>query len=297
MPAYFSKIDLHSHSTASDGAFTPTALVERAIERGLTHLALTDHDAVLGVKEAQEAARGRLELIPGAELSATWENKQIHIAALFLDIESPILKEFLDNQKTLRVQRAMEIGAKLDKQGFKNSYEECVKRAGEGASITRGNYARYIFEMGRAQSADDAFNSYLKKGKSCYVKTNWPDVKDVVKVILQSGGVPVLAHPKRYILTNTKLRALMEYFKDAGGVGSEVSSSQMRPCDRDYLATLCQKYDFYASLGSDFHAVGPFRELGLNLLMPENLKHVWDLPQAQNYHFEQYLEKFIKSFD
>ena len=97
MPAYFSKIDLHSHSTASDGAFTPTALVERAIERGLTHLALTDHDAVLGVKEAQEAARGRLELIPGAELSATWENKQIHIAALFLDIESPILKEFLDN--------------------------------------------------------------------------------------------------------------------------------------------------------------------------------------------------------
>ena len=158
MPAYFSKIDLHSHSTASDGAFTPTALVERAIERGLTHLALTDHDAVLGVKEAQEAARGRLELIPGAELSATWENKQIHIAALFLDIESPILKEFLDNQKTLRVQRAMEIGAKLDKQGFKNSYEECVKRAGEGASITRGNYARYIFEMGRAQSADDAFN-------------------------------------------------------------------------------------------------------------------------------------------
>lgn len=285
MTAVFSKIDLHSHSTASDGTLTPTQLVQRAIDRGLTHLALTDHDSILGVKEAQESAGDKLNLIPGAELSATWNNNQIHIVGLFLDIENPELNNFLEGQKELRIVRAKEIGRKLELQGFINPYEECKKRAGADASITRGNYARYIVEMGRASDNDEAFSVYLKKGKSCYVKTNWPDIKVAVDAILASGGIPVLAHPRRYDLTNTKLRELMEYFKSCGGLGIEVSSSQMRPSDRDYLASLCEKYDFLASLGSDFHSMGNYRELGLNLMLPDNLKKVWEVEQAKRYNF------------
>ncbi|MGN0902612.1 MAG: PHP domain-containing protein, partial [Succinivibrio sp.] len=193
MAAYFSKIDLHSHSTASDGALTPTELVNRAVNRGLTHLALTDHDCVLGLDEAIDAAKGSLYLIPGSELSATWNNNQIHVAALFIDYKCDAIKDYILNQRSLRVQRAEEIGEKLDRQGFKNSYDECKKRAGEGASITRGNFARYIVEMGRASTTDEAFELYLKKGKSCYVKTAWPDISVTVDAILKSGGVPVLA--------------------------------------------------------------------------------------------------------
>ena len=285
MPAIFSKIDLHSHSTASDGAFTPEALVQRAISRGLTHLALTDHDSVLGIDRAKKEAEGKLELIPGAELSTTWNNEQIHVAALFIDKDAPALQEFLKGQRVLRIQRAQEIGDKLDKQGFTDSYNECVKRAGEGASITRGNYARYIVEMGRAQTNEDAFEYYLKKGKCCYVKTNWPDISVAVDAILKSGGIPVLAHPKRYSLTNTKLRSLMEYFKDCGGLGIEVASSQQKPADHVYLCELCKKYDFLASLGSDFHNIGPYRELGFNLSIPDDLKKVWENSQAKEYHF------------
>ena len=124
MAAFFSKIDLHSHSNASDGSFTPTQLVQRAVDRGLTHLALTDHDSVGGVKEALEAADGRINIIPGAELSATWNNQLVHIVGLFLDIENADLKKFLEKQKEIRIQRAVAIGERMERQGFKNAYEE-----------------------------------------------------------------------------------------------------------------------------------------------------------------------------
>lgn len=285
MPAVLSKIDLHSHSKASDGALSPSELVQRACDRGLTHLALTDHDTVLGITEAQDAARGRLELIPGAELSTMWNNYQIHIVGLFIDIKSQSLLKYLEGQKVFREERAREIGAKLERQGFANAYEECRKRAAEGASITRGNYARYIVEMGKAQDTNEAFNYYLKKGKSCYVKTQWPDISVACDAIKASGGVAVLAHPRRYEMTNTKLRELMEYFKSCGGEAMEVGCSQMSPNDLNYMTSLCKKYDFLASLGSDFHHEGPFRELGLGLVIPEELKKVWECPQAEKFNF------------
>ncbi len=281
--AVFSKIDLHTHSKASDGALSPVELVERALSRGLTHMALTDHDCIGGIEEAQTAAKDRLTLIPGAELSTMWNGYQIHIVGLFLDTKSEALDLYLQGQRRLRVERAEAIGAKLERQGFKNAYEECKKRAAPGASITRGNYARYIVEMGRAQTTDEAFNYYLKKGKSCYVKTQWPDIRVAVDAIHASGGVAIVAHPRRYDMTNTKLRALLTYFKECGGEGMEVSSSQMSPNDLSYMQSLCLQYDFYASLGSDFHHEGPFRELGLNLYLPDDLRKIFDHPKGEPY--------------
>ncbi|MGN1280456.1 MAG: PHP domain-containing protein [Succinivibrio sp.] len=280
-----SKIDLHSHSTASDGSFTPTGLVKRAIDKGLTHLALTDHDCILGIREAQEAARGKIELIPGSELSCTWRNEQIHVVGLFIDLTSEILLKYLEGQKAKRIERAVNISLKLEKQGIRNAYEECVKRAGEGASITRGNYAKLLVELGRAQDNEDAFNTYLKKGKSCYVKTLWPDMSECVQTILCAGGIPVLAHPSRYSLTNTKIRELMEDFKSYGGLATEVCGCQMRPTEIEYLCKLCEKYDFMASLGSDFHHEGSYRELGFFPPIPDHLKKVWDDPRARPYNF------------
>lgn len=285
MPAVFSKIDLHSHSNASDGALSPAELVQRAVSKGLTHLALTDHDTVLGIREAQREAEGKLELIPGAELSTLWNGYQIHVVGLFIDTESEPLQKYLEGQKVFRDQRAREIGAKLERQGFANAYEECRKRAAEGASITRGNYARYIVEMGRAQDTNEAFNYYLKKGKSCYVKTQWPDISVACEAIKAAGGVAVIAHPRRYEMTNTKLRELLEYFKSCGGEAMEVGCSQMSPNDLAYMSSLCDRYEFMASLGSDFHHEGPFRELGLGLSIPGDLKKVWDCPQALQYNF------------
>lgn len=286
MSVYRSKIDLHCHSNASDGALSPEDLVSRACSLGLTHLALTDHDTCAGIEEAQQAAAGRLELIPGAELSATWNGYQIHIAGLFLNYRNPVFMAYTEGQKLLRTQRAQEISAKLERLGFHDMLAKAQMRAGAGASITRGNYARLIVEEGRASSADEAFNVYLRKGKKAYVATNWPDIKVAVEAIHAAAGAAVLAHPKRYEMTNMKLRALMEYFKDVGGDGIEVAYCQQRPQEREYLAELAKFYAFKASMGSDFHALGTYRDLGMELKLPDNLDPVWEMEEALPYHFK-----------
>lgn len=284
MTAYISPIDLHSHSKASDGALSPSELVGRAKARGVAMLALTDHDTVGGVEQAREAAAGLgITLVPGCEISTTWLNRQIHVVGLFLDTSNAGLADFLEGQRQRRVERAQAIGRKLERQGFKNAYQRCLERADDGANITRGNYARFIFEEGRAQSIDDAFNSYLKKGRSCYVSTRWVDIREAVQAIHGASGVAVLAHPRRYDLTNTKLRELIAYFKECGGEAMEVASCQQRPCDRDFLAELAADNGLLASQGSDFHQASPWRDLGHNLKLPEGLAPVWECPRALEF--------------
>lgn len=285
-----SPVDLHSHSTFSDGALSPEELVQRALARHLKLLALTDHDASGGVESAVKAAKGSsLQVIAGAELSTTWLNCQIHIVGLFLNLHSQELLDFYQGQRERRIERAQAIGAKLERQGFHDAYARTCAMADPGALITRGNYARFIFSVGQASSIDDAFNSYLKKGKSAYVNTVWPSVGEAVAVIKASGGIAVLAHPKRYLLTNTKLRRLIEEFKDAGGEAMEVASCRQRPCDRVYLGELCERYGLYASMGSDYHQGSPWLDLGLGLTLPDGLTPVWECPQAQELKLDEFL--------
>ncbi|MCR5537045.1 MAG: PHP domain-containing protein [Succinivibrio sp.] len=288
-----SKIDLHCHSTASDGTLKPRELVERAVELGLTHLALTDHDCVAGFAEAREAAASRLQVIPGAELSALWEGNQIHVVGLFIGLEHPELKTFLEGQLKLRIQRAEEIGSRLEKLGFADAYARTLSLSGSDTVVTRGNYARFIVAQGKAVTVDEAFNTYLKKGRKAYVRTQWPELGSVVEVILHSGGVPVLAHPLRYDLTNSKLRRLVQDFKSAGGRALEVASCQQRPCDREYLSRLAVQYELKASVGSDFHTPQQWRELGYNLDLPATVVPVWQCPEAAEYQFmtEESLEQ------
>ncbi len=281
-----SSIDLHSHSTASDGALSPTELVDRALQRGITHLALTDHDCVSGIEEAEQAADGTaLTIIPGAEFSTTWENNQIHVVGLFIDYKNDLLAEHLKKVRIKREERAVAIGAKLSKLGIPDAYNKACALAGNNAVITRGNYARLIFSEGKASSIDDAFNAFLKKGRMAYVNTVWFDIAEVVSVIKNSGGVAVLAHPRRYDLTNTKLRRLIGYFRESGGEALEVASCQQRPSDRDYLAKLSTEYGLMASQGSDLHIAATWRDLGLHLDLPREVKPVWMAGEAAKYNF------------
>lgn len=280
------KIDLHCHTNISDGALSPEQIVSRAIGYGLSHLAITDHDTVGAYDRACVQAQGSdLTVIPGIEISTTFNSVQIHIVGLFLDIKNEKLLDLIKRQRVQREERAALIGHKLEKLGFKDALLKTQAMAGDNAVITRGNYARYLFSTGLFATQDEAFNKYLKKGGRAYVNTQWISVEEACSIIAHSGGVAVLAHPKRYTMTNSKLRLLIEHFKEAGGMALEVSSSQQSPADRDYLASLCERYEMYGSVGSDFHSEGPWRDLGLNLKLPEKVKPVWTLPQAQAFGF------------
>ena len=290
-----SNIDFHCHTNASDGGLSPSELIERAYGRGLNAIAITDHDLTAGVADAMETAarlnakllngdadapvetyikenaevngvdNGELHrapsertliVIPGVEFSTTWYDEQIHIVGLGIDPNNDSLKELEAKLKVARTQRAVAIGEKLKRLGFDRPYERCCEQAREGASITRGNYARLIFQDGKAKSVDDAFHKFLRRGQDAYVKSVWGPIEETVEVIKAAGGIAVLAHPRRYKISNMRLRKLVYEFKKAGGEAIEVSSSQQRQLDRDYLVQLCHKYEMLASLGSDFHNEG-----------------------------------------
>ena len=317
-----SNIDFHCHTNASDGGLSPSELIERAYGRGLNALAITDHDLTAGVADAMETAarlnakllngdadapvetyikenaevngvdNGELHrapsertliVIPGVEFSTTWYDEQIHIVGLGIDPNNDSLKELEAKLKVARTQRAVAIGEKLKRLGFDRPYERCCEQAREGASITRGNYARLIFQDGKAKTVDDAFHKFLRRGQDAYVKSVWGPIEETVEVIKAAGGIAVLAHPRRYKISNMRLRKLVYEFKKAGGEAIEVSSSQQRQLDRDYLVQLCHKYEMLASLGSDFHNEGFHRDLGQNIDLPSDVTPVWHSPILERY--------------
>lgn len=317
-----SNIDFHCHTNASDGGLSPSELIDRAYGRGLNAIAITDHDLTAGVADAVQRAallnakllngdadapvetyikenaevngvdNGELHrapsertliVIPGVEFSTTWNDEQIHIVGLGIDPNNDSLKELEAKLKVARTQRAVAIGEKLKRLGFDRPYERCCEQAREGASITRGNYARLIFQDGKAKSVDDAFHKFLRRGQDAYVKSVWGPIEETVEVIKAAGGIAVLAHPRRYKISNMRLRKLVYEFKKAGGEAIEVSSSQQRQLDRDYLVQLCHKYEMLASLGSDFHNEGFHRDLGQNIDLPSDLTPVWHSPILERY--------------
>ena len=317
-----SNIDFHCHTNASDGGLSPSELIDRAYGRGLNAIAITDHDLTAGVADAVQRAallnakllngdadapvetyikenaevngvdNGELHrapsertliVIPGVEFSTTWYDEQIHIVGLGIDPNNDSLKELEAKLKVARTQRAVAIGEKLKRLGFDRPYERCCEQAREGASITRGNYARLIFQDGKAKSVDDAFHKFLRRGQDAYVKSVWGPIEETVDVIKAAGGIAVLAHPRRYKISNMRLRKLVYEFKKAGGEAIEVSSSQQRQLDRDYLVQLCHKYEMLASLGSDFHNEGFHRDLGQNIDLPSDVTPVWHSPILERY--------------
>lgn len=270
--------DLHCHSTASDGALSPTELVRRAYEHGVTSLALTDHDTTSGLPEAQLcAAATGINLIPGIELSANWQDKCFHIVGLGIDPAYAPLAEATRLLQNIRLERAQKIALKLEKKRIPGAFEAVKKAAGEGM-ITRSHFADFLLSQNHVSTQQEAFDRYLAKGKSAYVATSWAELDLAISWITGSGGVAVLAHPLRYKLTTSWMKRLLTVFKDAGGQGIEVITGRINADEIRVVADYATRFELAGSMGSDFHnTVNQWVELGRLAPLPKNIEPVWEL--------------------
>ena len=268
--------DLHSHSTASDGSLSPTELVARAIEHNVDVLALTDHDGTEGVTEARQAAQGsNLRLISGVEISVTWGGTTIHIVGLNIDIENQTLQQGLSGMRHYRIERAEEIAKRLDKAGIAGALEGARKYASD-IMLGRVHFAKFLVEHDYAKDINDVFKRYLVRNKPGYVPGEWASLEDAVNWITSAGGQAVIAHPARYKITATKLRRLISEFKEAGGIGFEVVSGRQHPEEIKTMAALAEKFELFASRGSDFHSPdNTWIELGRLPELPESCQPIW----------------------
>ncbi|WP_422156109.1 PHP domain-containing protein [Vreelandella titanicae] len=274
-------VDLHMHSTASDGALTPTELVTLCAERGLTHMSLTDHDTMDGIEEAGRAAeQAGLCLIPGCELSTRWQGINIHVVALMPGGLQGSMVEGLIQQREARIQRAAVIAERLEKVGLSNALEKARLHAGSDRPLGRPDFARALVAEGVVPDWASAFKRYLGSGKKGDVKAHWPEISEAVSWIVDSGGVAVIAHPLRHGLTRRKRGLLMDTFQAAGGQAVELVSGQQNPDSTRDLARQLVERDLYASMGSDFHFPGSHAAPGSMSLVPRTAAPpIWQHPR------------------
>ncbi|WP_312240568.1 RNase RNM [Pantoea sp.] len=275
--ARFPVYDLHSHTQASDGLLTPEALVQRAVAMRVGVLAITDHDTVAGVAAAQEAAARLalpLRVIAGVEASTLWENHEIHIVGLNIDTDHPAMVSFLAQQGEARQARAELIAERLAKAQIPDALAG-AQRLAAGGILTRGHFARFLVEAGKADNLAQVFKNYLARGKTGYVPPQWCTIKQAIDAIHHSGGYAVLAHPGRYGLSAKWLKRLIAFFKEEGGDAIEVAQCQQAPNERSQLAQYARDNGLAASQGSDFHQPCPWIELGRKLWLPGGVEPIW----------------------
>lgn len=266
--------DLHCHTTASDGQLEPQALVEAAVAAGVTTLAITDHDTTAAYEQIVTVP-DTLTLIDGIELSCRWRTSGVHVVGLNFDRHHPVMQAAVTAQMQRREERSERIAEVLARKGFTGTLAGARAFAGRDA-VGRPHFARYLESIGAVRSVDEAFKKYLGNGKAGDVKQMWPELEEVVEWIRAAGGVPVLAHPAKYELTRTRLRALLDDFIAAGGQAMEVCSGQQPPNLTGDLAALCNERGLWASVGSDFHQPGqPWAMLGRYARLPDSCEPVW----------------------
>ncbi|WP_210397601.1 PHP domain-containing protein [Motiliproteus sediminis] len=270
-------VDLHTHSTASDGGLSPTELVQAAAARGVRCLALTDHDTCAGVAEARAAAQeAGIQLVSGIELSSVWEGRGVHVVGLDIDIDHPAIKDAEAHQRTAREIRAEEIAVRLEKRGAAGVMPLARKHAGP-ALVGRPHFARALVELGVVESEGEAFKRYLGAGKVGDIRAHWPEMATVIRWIKDGGGIAVLAHPGKYDLSWTKLRRLVSEFVTAGGEAIEVSYGGENPERIRELGRMANKQQLLASVGSDYHRPEyHWTDLGKFPPLPEPVTGVWE---------------------
>lgn len=271
--------DLHTHSNASDGILSPQALVSRAKDNGVSHLALTDHDTTAGLVEARQAANDcGLELITGIEFSTQWQGLGVHIVGLNMKTDSSALGEAIERQKTARTERGEEIGRRLAKAGIPDAWHGAQALAGQDGVVGRPHFAQFMVNQGHVTSINSAFKKYLGAGKIGDVKQLWLTIPEAVAAITASGGNAVLAHPGKYKMTRTKLRRLTQVFADAGGQAMEVVSGNQPANETRALADIARQFQLHASCGSDFHSPAQaWQDVGRYSPLPQDLAPVWAL--------------------
>ncbi len=271
------KADYHCHSYFSDGTLSPTQLLELASQAGITDLALTDHDTLDGLPEAQIAAQSQgINLINGIELSCTWEKQLIHVVGLNIDPANPVLIAGVEQNKQRRLDRAEAMFEDFEQHDIflRHSVRELI--AAKGVP-TRPHFAEALVQQGYAKDKKQAFKRYLVRGKPGYIPMVWPDVEQIGAWIGAAGGIGVLAHPNRYKFTRTRLSRLISDMVKAGIKGIEVSTSTTDKQQSTMLAELAQQFGLYASIGSDFHSKDqPWARLGGAADLSKDLNAVWN---------------------
>ncbi len=246
-------IDLHTHSIASDGSMSPAELVRHAKEKGLTAIALTDHDTVDGVKEAlDEGNRIGIEVIPGIEISTEY-NPEMHILGLFLNLnEYTSIRKELGAIKQGREDRNKKIINKLKELGVDITLEE-VKNLAAGDITGRPHIARVLMAKGYVKSMDEAFDKYLSKEGLAYFKRFELQPIDGIKAIKNAGGIPVIAHPVLLKKSYDNMDKLLKELKEYGLAGIEAIYSENSKEDTGNLLRLAIKHQLLVTGGSDFH--------------------------------------------
>ncbi|WP_165006733.1 PHP domain-containing protein [Neisseria yangbaofengii] len=271
-------IDLHCHSTVSDGRLTPAEVVRLAHANGCTMLSLTDHDHTGGLAEARaEAAVLGLSFINGVEISVTWRGRTIHIVGLDFDEHDETLQNLLATVRQGRLKRLQAIADKLAKKGILGAFDGAMTLVTNPEMASRTHIAEFLINEGHVRNKQQAFGKYLGDGKPCSVKHEWADLAECVAAINGAGGMAVIAHPMRYDLSATARRNLFDEFKSLGGAGIEVHSGNCNKNDRLNYALLAGRHGLLASSGSDFHRPDDFSGsiLGACPELPENCRPVW----------------------
>ena len=274
-------VDLHCHSTASDGALAPAVLVARAHERGVRLLALTDHDTLEGLDEAHHAAEPLgIKLINGIELSCTWGGATIHVLGYAFEREAPALQAAIEALHHGRWQRAEEIDRRLAVKGMPGALEgaRAVQQelGDSGNAPARPHFAEFLVRAGHVRDRAEAFRKWLGSGKLGDVKQHWPMLEETVATLRSANAWISLAHPWQYDFTRSKRRRLVADFAAAGGHALEVVNG-MQPAEQvGGLAILAREFGLMASVGSDFHAPGDWSELGMYRPLPDDLTALWE---------------------
>lgn len=268
-------IDLHCHSTASDGTLTPKAVVARALEQGVRVLALTDHDSIGGLAEAATAAdMSGLKLVKGVEISVTWEGQLFHIIGLGIDPANEALQTGIEMLRRRRDGRGSAMAAGLAALGVPEPLAG-ARRQQTTNILSRTHFARHLVATGFAATVEEAILQLLVPGKPGYVHVEWATLDEAVGWIRAAGGDAVIAHPGRYRLETQQRERLVDAFMAAGGMGIEVVCGRMAD---DHIATyseLALRRGLRASLGSDFHEPGTGIEIGRLAALPDALQPVW----------------------
>lgn len=271
------KVDLHSHSTCSDGLLSPAELVERAVLRGVDMLALTDHDELSGLAPARAAAAQLgLRLINGVEISVQWEDTTLHIVGLNVDPSHVPLVDGLAAIRSGREQRAQRMADSLTAAGIAGSLEGARRYAKNPELLSRSHFARYLVEAGHARDTNAVFRNFLTPGKPGYVPHQWAALSDALDWITGSGGLAVLAHPGRYPLNQQQAEKLLGEFVQLGGAAVEVVTGSHTPDEFVIWARYAKRFGLRASAGSDFHGPGEgYRDVGNVPVLPAGCDPVW----------------------
>ena len=277
-------VDLHTHSNISDGTLSPAELVAAAIQQGIHTLALTDHDSMDGVALARQAAQGQaLEIISGVEISSQWsrpatqKSYSVHVVALNMQNPAP-LQALLEQQKQIRAERAIQICDLLTPLIGQDIYNDVLlKVEGVADRITRTHIAKTLQEKGIVTRVQQAFDKYIKEGKKAYVKFDGLSLEDTIRVIHDSQGFAVVAHPTRYDLSATNIRYLIEIFAKYGGDAVELPPNIDPASTRQMVDRLIAEHGLKVSVGSDFHGENmPWIKLGNIPRVKEGQIGIWE---------------------